>query len=841
MKPVLVLGLGSLIAMVAATTILAQPDAPPDRPGERPGRQRAERNEGGNRGERGPGGPGFGGGPGGFGGPGFGGPGGFGGQELAILKEFDKNSNGYLDKDERVAAREFLKKQPAGGRGGPGGGPGGRGGMRGFNPGAMMAKPLLETLDTNKDGKLSAEELKDGAKRLVAEVDKAENATLDQAKLAEVLGRIMPPPQFGGPGGGPGGGGPGDGGRGNGGPGGEPGRGRGGRPALESETPKDRSEPEAKPVQNSERPPRREVRPAGGPNGGQAGGGPGSGPGRGPGGPGGFGGFGGGFGPGNMIAGSILQRADANKDGKVTADELVTASSALFNEVDKDKDGELNEEELAAGVALLFPRPGGFGGPGGSREPGKPGPKVAVADAKTYGTENLFDPHVLRTLFLEFEDADWEAELAEFHNTDVEVPATVIVDGKKLSNVGVTFRGMSSYGMVPAGSKRSFNLSVDMVDGKQRLLGYKTLNLLNAHEDPSLMSTVLYSHIARKHIPAPKANFVNVVVNGESWGLYVNTQQFNKEFLAENYANAKGTRWKVRGSPGGGGGLEYFGDNIEDYKRRYQMKTDESDKAWKAFINLCKVLNETPPDQLEAALKPTLNIDETLWFLALDVALINNDGYWVRASDFSIYLDGKGIFHIIPHDMNEAFHGAMGGPGGGGPGGGRGGPGGPGGGPGGNRGSGSGGGGPGGPPFGGFGAGFGGGPRGSGLELDPLVALDDARKPLRSKLLAVPSLKERYLSYVRKIAEEDLNWETLSPVVVQYRELIEGEVKADTRKLTSFGEFEAAMSDMAEAGGPPEGRRRASLRSFAEARRKYLLSYKEPQKEKPAVDKAEEK
>ena len=82
------------------------------------------------------------------------------------------------------------------------------------------------------------------------------------------------------------------------------------------------------------------------------------------------------------------------------------------------------------------------------------------------------------------------------------------------------------------------------------------------------MNTVLYSHIARQYIPAPKANFVKVVINGESWGVYANVQQFDKVFLKENYKTTKGTRWKVRGSPGGRGGLEYLGDNVADYKRR---------------------------------------------------------------------------------------------------------------------------------------------------------------------------------------------------------------------------------------------------------------------------------
>src|SRR5207245_1495014 len=164
-----------------------------------------------------------------------------------------------------------------------------------------------------------------------------------------------------------------------------------------------------------------------------------------------------------------------------------------------------------------------------------------------------------------------------------------------------------------------------------------------------------------------------------------------------------------------------------------------------ALIHLCKVLNETPPEKLEEALKPILDIDGVLWFLALDVALINGDGYWTRASDYSLYRDPKGMFHVLPSDTHECFRPA------GRPGlrGGFGGP-------------------PGGPP-GGFGP-PGGGPGGagggrSGLELDPLVGLNNTRMPLRSKLLAVPALKTRYLACVKTIAEKSLDWKQLGPVV----------------------------------------------------------------------------
>ena len=62
--------------------------------------------------------------------------------------------------------------------------------------------------------------------------------------------------------------------------------------------------------------------------------------------------------------------------------------------------------------------------------------------------------------------------------------------------------GIYSLFSVPLGSKRSLNASIDFGDEKQRLYGYKTLNLLNAHSDPSFLHTLLYSHIARQYLPA---------------------------------------------------------------------------------------------------------------------------------------------------------------------------------------------------------------------------------------------------------------------------------------------------------------------------------------------------
>lgn len=473
----------------------------------------------------------------------------------------------------------------------------------------------------------------------------------------------------------------------------------------------------------------------------------------------------------------------------------------ILNKAERDAAREFIKKEKAEGRGPRRPGPPGGFGPRGGEEQVKPaaGEKLAPADVKTYGDEGLYESGVLRTLFFTFESPDWEAELADFYNTDVEVPAQLVVDGKTYKDVGVHFRGASSFFTVGESRKRSLNVSIDFADSKQKLGGHQTLNLLNSHTDPSFLRTILYYQVAREYVPAPKANLVRVVLNGESWGIYVNAQQFNKEFVKEWFPESKGARWKVPGSPRGRGGLEYLGNDAEAYKRIYEIKTKDDAKSWDELIRLCRVLNETPADKLVAELSPILDIDGALKFLAIENALINNDGYWTRASDYNLCQDEKGRFHFVPHDANETFRPAQG-PGMRGGGGGEGGP----------------------------------------VGLDPLAGMSDADKPLLGKLLAAPELRAKYFGYVKQIAEESLDWRKLGPVAEKYHALIAEDVKKDTHKLSDERAFadsltkDPAPPERREGqGGPGFGRRgpgggpSMSLKSFVEQRRAFLLNHPE--------------
>jgi hypothetical protein len=485
-----------------------------------------------------------------------------------------------------------------------------------------------------------------------------------------------------------------------------------------------------------------------------------------------------------VVAGSsrvLVEGQDPGRGGRIggTAGVVFVAGPVGGNQerpivaqFDADKNGRLDSTERKAArefLATAGNRGRGFGGRGGNRPAPEPGIRLSSADVRHYPTAPLYDPASLRTFFIEFEFPEWEAEMAAFNNTDVEVPATVTVDGKVYRDVGIHFRGNSSFG-VGDGYKRSLNLTFDWVHENQSVGGYRTLNFLNANADPTLLRTVLSMHVARQYIAAPKANVVRVVINGENWGVYDNAQQFNKDFLRDYFKTEGGTRWKVpQGGGNGIGGFRYVDENAVSYKSVFHIKSKDQPSAWSALIGLARTLRDTPAVQLAAALESRLDVDSYLRFLALDNAMVSGDGFYARAADYSLYLHPNGRFYFTFHDANEMFSQAAG-PGRGGAGGG-------------------------------------------GVSLDPLAAQHDANKPIISKVLAVPELRAKYIGYVREIAEKSLDWKGLGPVVKQYRDLIADDVARDTRKLYSTEDFLRSTAD--------DG----TLRTFIDQRRAFLLDW----------------
>ncbi len=136
-------------------------------------------------------------------------------------------------------------------------------------------------------------------------------------------------------------------------------------------------------------------------------------------------------------------------------------------------------------------------------------------------------------MHLEFSDTGFWDALFELHEADEYLKADMTIDGIRYEDVGVQFKGNTSFRKVKDSVKYSFNISLDHVYEGQDIEGYNTLNLNNAYGDPTFVREVLYLHQIRNYIPAAKGNFAELYLNGESWGLYCNIQQINKDYLKE--------------------------------------------------------------------------------------------------------------------------------------------------------------------------------------------------------------------------------------------------------------------------------------------------------------------
>ncbi|MEE2886076.1 MAG: CotH kinase family protein [Planctomycetota bacterium] len=360
----------------------------------------------------------------------------------------------------------------------------------------------------------------------------------------------------------------------------------------------------------------------------------------------------------------------------------------------------------------------------------------------------------MRTVFLSLPGSDWHSQLSEFYRTDVEVPGKLTVDGKPYQGVGVRYRGSSSYIMVSTLKKKSINISVDYTDESLRIDGNRTINFLNCNQDISLIRDAFFARIAGEYVPTPRVNFVKLVINGANWGAYANAQQFNKDFLKDWFGSRKAVRWKIERNFRGVGALRYLGEDKADYQRAFQLKTKNDPQAWSRLIRFCKLLNETPVEEREAVLPAVLDVDRTLWFLALEWVFEDSDGYVKQGYDYRLVELPDGRFLPILYDNNEILP----------------------------------------RPIPNRPVARRQGQRGFGS--DPLEQMDNDLRPLMSRLLAVPAWRARYLAHVRTVATHCLDWQKIGPVCQGFHDLITAEVKKDRRRLTTLTAFEGSLDEL---------------------------------------------
>lgn len=251
-------------------------------------------------------------------------------------------------------------------------------------------------------------------------------------------------------------------------------------------------------------------------------------------------------------------------------------------------------------------------------------------------------------------DSDSPAQLLlpEHAESDHEYPATFRYESEMirqtLENVGFRLRGNTSC----YSQKKSFKVSFSTFEKGRKFYGLEKLNLNGEHNDPSIIrSKLCWELFTKTGIPASRANHVMLYVNNEYFGLYINVEHVDENFVLSRFDNNSGNLYKCLRPAD----LVYLGDDPELYKqkyygrRAYELKiNDGGDYSDLAFF--IKILNLTPADSFRLKFEAIFNINSFLKAMTVDVMTGSWDDYWFWKNNYYLYHNSKtDKFEFIPY------------------------------------------------------------------------------------------------------------------------------------------------------------------------------------------------
>lgn len=224
-----------------------------------------------------------------------------------------------------------------------------------------------------------------------------------------------------------------------------------------------------------------------------------------------------------------------------------------------------------------------------------------------------------------------------------------------IQNIGFRLRGNTSR----YSQKKSFKVSLNTFVSGQKYYGVEKMNLNGEHNDPSVVRAGLYWDILRRsELAGARANHVQVFINGNYYGLYLNCEHIDEEFVKTYFGNNNGNLYKCIYPAA----LTYLGADPDLYKfmtdniRTYELKTNETADNYSDLAEFIGILNNTPLLQLPCELEKVFNVQDYLKIAAVDVLTANWDGYIYNKNNFYLYHNtATGLFEYIPYDTDNSF------------------------------------------------------------------------------------------------------------------------------------------------------------------------------------------
>lgn len=244
-------------------------------------------------------------------------------------------------------------------------------------------------------------------------------------------------------------------------------------------------------------------------------------------------------------------------------------------------------------------------------------------------------------------------------NSDREFRAVFVFDNgavrDTVEQVGFRLRGNTSR----TSKKKSFKVSFNTFTPGGKYFGVEKMNLNGEHNDPSVMRSKIMWDILRKwDIPAPRANHVRVHINGNYYGLYINVEHVDEEFVLSRFGNKDGNLYKCLYPAD----LAYRSSDPDSYKLwngsrwTYELKTNLEENNFSDLGELISILHNTEDQNLVCELDRVFNIQDYLKIMAVQIFCGDWDGYIYNKNNLYLYHNTlTGRFEYIPYDVDNTF------------------------------------------------------------------------------------------------------------------------------------------------------------------------------------------
>lgn len=286
---------------------------------------------------------------------------------------------------------------------------------------------------------------------------------------------------------------------------------------------------------------------------------------------------------------------------------------------------------------------------------------ILIISTATYAQspgDSVFASIKVHTININFSQPNYWDSLLYYYNQGEEqyISANITLNGSAMNNVGVRFKGNSSFSH--PNNKKSFRLSFDEYIDDQTWNGLKGIHLNNAYGDPTFMREKVNLDFCRDAgIAAPRCNYANVYINDSLFGFYTVIEHVNKTFLSSRFGNNDGDLFKAVDAFEGvqaASDFRWFTSVPDSYYTRYDLKNNSSTTAWNNLINLLDTLHNH--SNVEQLLPQKINLPAYYKAIATDLLFANLDSYNNSGRNFYFYFnESSGKMEWIVWDVGLSF------------------------------------------------------------------------------------------------------------------------------------------------------------------------------------------